>query len=245
MSGARAGARGRRPGPLRSLFEGALGALLPAVVLWSLRRGLAGVWGRLDGEVPAGGLVVAANHHSWWDGYLAFLLARRLRRPLTLVMAERQLDRYPFFRRQGAIGTRELRTALRRVRAGAVLVIYPEGAIGAPGPVAPLRPGATYLAARSGRPLVPVAVRVALRGGQRPEAYVRVGEAISAADPDVGETLAAALAGSLARLDGELREADPERVPSGYVRWLRGAASTDRRLAWGVWWWGRPDRDEA
>jgi 1-acyl-sn-glycerol-3-phosphate acyltransferase len=218
--------------------------MLPLVVLCSLRRGLAGVWGRLDGEVPAGGLVVAANHHSWWDGYLALLLARRLRRPLTLVMAERQLDRYPFFRRQGAIGTRELRTALRRVRAGALLVIYPEGAIGAPGPLAPLWPGASYLAARSGRPLVPVAVRVALRGSQRPEAYLRVGEAIPAAHPDAAATLAEALAASLARLDAELMGADPEGVPPGYARWLRGAASTDRRTAWGVRWWGRPDRDD-
>ena len=40
-----------------------------------VRRGLRGVW--LHGEVPPGPFIWAANHHSWWDPFVAAVLLRR------------------------------------------------------------------------------------------------------------------------------------------------------------------------
>src|SRR5690606_20216387 len=46
--------------------------------------------------VPGRPVVLYANHHSFFDGYLLWLLlARHLRRPATLWM--RDWDRFPFF----------------------------------------------------------------------------------------------------------------------------------------------------
>jgi len=229
---------------LRSVWIGALtvaiGWTVPGLVARSLRRGLVGVWARDEGALPgAGGVVLAANHHSWWDGYLLYLLARRTRRPFTVLMSEAQLARFPFFRRQGAIGAHELRSALRRLEAGHLVTVFPEAALRPSGPPAPLAPGAAYLAARSGRPLVPVAVRVAVRGQQRPEAFLRFGAALAPDTPDLERSLADALEALVGSLDAELAVADPEAPPAGYRRWLSGRASTDRRLAWGVRLWGR------
>ena len=53
--------------------------------------------------------------------------------------------------------------------------------------VGPLQPGATWLAGKERAALVPVAVRVVLRGAQWPGAFVRVG------DPCAGPELEAAL----------------------------------------------------
>ncbi len=217
----------------------AIGWTIPAVVGRSLRRGLAGVWARDEGALPGGAAVLAANHHAWWDGYLLFLLARRRRRPFTVLMNETQLARFPFFRRQGAIGAHELRAALRRLGAGHLVAVFPEAALHPAGPPARLAPGAAYLAARSGRPLVPVAVRVAVRGQQRPEAFLRFGSALPPDHPDLERGLAEALDALVRGLDAELAAADPEAPPAGYVRWLAGRASTDRRLAWGVRLWKR------
>jgi hypothetical protein len=222
-----------------AVLTGAIGFAIPAVVGRSLRQGLAGVWARDEGALPEGAAVLAANHHAWWDGYLLFLLARRRRRPFTVLMNETQLARFPFFRRQGAIGAHELRAALRRLAAGHLVAVFPEAALRPAGPPAGLAPGAAYLAARSGRPLVPIAVRVAVRGQQRPEAFLRFGSALPPDHPDLERALADALDALVRGLDAELAVADPEAPPAGYVRWLAGRASTDRRLAWGVRLWKR------
>ncbi len=222
------------------MLSAAIAVVIPAVIAVSLRRGLAGVWVRDEAALPRGGVVVVANHHSWWDGYLAFLLARRLGRPLTVLMDREQLARFPFFRAHGAIAAHEVRRALRRLEAGHLVVVFPEGRLRAAGAPGELAPGAAYLSRRSGCPVVPVALRVVLRGGERPEAFVRVGRALPPGsdppDAEVERTLAAVVA----RLDADLGTTDPEAEPAGYGRWLRGRRSTHRRLAWGTGLWGRP-----
>ncbi len=231
---------GRR---LRSVLARALtvgiGWTIPGIVARSLRRGLVGVWARDEGALPGDGVVLAANHHSWWDGYLLYLLARRRRRPFTVLMNEAQLGRFPFLRRQGAIGAQELREALRRLAAGHLVAVFPEAALRPSGPPAALAPGAAFLANRARRPLVPVAVRVSVRGQQRPEAFLRFGAALAPDAPDLERALADALDVLVRSLDADLAAADPEAPPAGYTRWLSGRASTDRRLAWGVRLWGR------
>lgn len=231
---------------LRSFVAGVLtvviGWTIPGIVALSLRRGLVGVWARDEGALPDGGAVLAANHHSWWDGYLLYLLAHRRRRPFTVLMNEAQLGRFPFLRRHGAIGAHELRAAMRRLAAGHLVAVFPEAALRPSGPPAPLAPGAAYLAARAGRQLVPVAVRVAVRGQQRPEAFLRFGSALAADAPDLERSLANALGALVGSLDADLAAADPEAPPAGYTRWLSGRESRNRTLAWGVRLWGREVR---
>jgi len=55
-------------GGQRLLPEARRSAMLAALRL-TVRSGLAGVWVR--GHLPAGPVVWAANHHSWWDPFIA------------------------------------------------------------------------------------------------------------------------------------------------------------------------------
>ncbi|WP_272976014.1 lysophospholipid acyltransferase family protein [Deinococcus geothermalis] len=198
-------------------------ALLRANIRRSLRTGLGGVW--VYGSLPAGNAVLAPNHHSWWDGYVLGEVAATLGADFRVLMTARQLARFPFLRRVGALGIQELRPAVRAARRGAWVVVFPEGAIQPAGPLREVKPGAAWIARAAGVPLVPVALRVVLRGGQLPEAYLRCGPAVTA-------DLAAALARELTALDADLAGSDPEQPLAGYLRLVLGRASDHERLAW-------------
>ncbi|GGI91722.1 1-acyl-sn-glycerol-3-phosphate acyltransferase [Deinococcus wulumuqiensis] len=187
----------------------------------SLRTDLAGVF--VTGPLPPGGAVLAPNHQSWWDGYLLAELAWQLGQDCRVMMTERQLARFPFLRRAGAMGTGEVRAAVRHARSGGWVVVFPEGALQPPGPPGPLHPGAAWMARQAGVPLVPVGLRVLVRGAQKPEGFVRFGVAASPAE------LPGALGQTVARLDADLQAADPDAPPAGYLRWVRGAASVHDR----------------
>lgn len=204
----------RRPDPVA--------ALLRASIRGSIRGHLGGVWVR--GDWPGGGAVLAPNHGSWWDGYLLRELAWAVGAEFRVTMTERQLSRFPFLRRVGALGAGEVRPAVRAAKEGAWVVIFPEGALQPPGPLGPLKPGAGWVARAAGVPLVPVAVRVVLRGRQFPEGYVRFGSPVEEAG------LRAALTGELAALDADLAAGDPERPPGGYLRVTRGRESDQERM---------------
>lgn len=55
------------------------------------------------------------------------------------------------------------------------MALFPEGEMRYPGPLGPLREGANWLARKAGVPLLPVALRVVLRGYEHPEAFLWVG----------------------------------------------------------------------
>ena len=87
---------------LRSLFrdevEGWIARALPLIIRRSLQKGLHGVWAKGDWEaLPPGGLVVAANHHSWWDGYLLWLVKKRTGRRICLLMEGASARALPLF----------------------------------------------------------------------------------------------------------------------------------------------------
>lgn len=188
-----------------------------------VRRGLRGVW--LRGNLPAPPLVWASNHHSWWDGFVPAALLRAYDLPASMLVDEQNLTEYRFLAEYGVIAADRPRAAIAALRAGRVLVVLPEGELRAPGPLGALAPGAAWLARTAPAPLVPVAVRVVLRGHQHPEAYVDVGDAVA------GDELAQALGDRLAGLDAALATADP-RVPlDGFHQALAGRASWDERIA--------------
>lgn len=198
----------------------------------SLRSGLGGVWVR--GSLPSGGAVsrgtvstgavLACNHHSWWDGYVLREVAWWAGADFRILMSGRQLGRFPFLRRMGALEAGRVREAARGARDGAWVVVFPEGAVQSAGTLAGLRPGAEWIARTAGVPLIPVALRVVMRGGQWPEAYVRVGE--------VTTQLPEALAHELSVLDSELAASDPEQPLAGYLRVMQGRSSSTDAVDW-------------
>lgn len=196
---------------------------LDRMVRRSVQRGLRGVWVR--GPLPLGGAILAPSHQSWWDGYVLFELCRTLNQPFNVLMTARQFDKFPFLRRLGALPDHEVRAALRSARAGAWAVVFPEGELRTPGALGKLQPGAGWLARRAGVPLVPVALRVVLRGQQQPEAYLRFGPPVEA------EALHAALAHQLELLESELHGSDPEQALAGYLRVSGSGGSQNERLA--------------
>ncbi|MCW2529022.1 MAG: phospholipid/glycerol acyltransferase [Pseudonocardiales bacterium] len=188
-----------------------------------VRRGLRGVW--LQGEMPAGAFVWAANHHSWWDGFVASsVLKARGRRP-SLLMDGDNLSRFNFLESIGVIPTARPRAALDALRAGRVLILFPEAELRAPGEIGPLARGATWIAERAPAPLIPVSLRVIARGHEYPEAYIRIGPAVDAS------SFSSAMSDQLARLDADLRSGDPRQPLGGFQQIIRGRSSWDERIA--------------
>lgn len=184
------------------------------------RRGLRGIWVR--GTLPDGPVVWAANHHSWWDPFVAHAVLQRRGRPAALLMDPANLAEFGLVRRVGVVGSpREALAALRR---GEVLVIYPEAELRPAAELGPIRPGAQWLAAHSEAHTVAVALRVAMRGHEAPEAYVDL------TPVGAGEDLSAVMGKRLAVLDDELRRSDPREPLAGFDAELVGRRSWDERL---------------
>lgn len=201
----------RRAGLLRFCFE-----QLTAI-------GLRGIW--INQEVPPGPFIWAANHHSWWDGFVAAaVLGRHGHRP-ALLMDTENLARFGFLRSAGALAATEPRAAAQFVRDGASLIVFPEATLRPPGPLATCKPGAAWFARQAGVPLMSAAVRVVLRGHQFPEAYVR----LTPTQP-TESCLVAVLAEELRTLDAELAAADPRTPLPGYFALGGGRRSWDERL---------------
>lgn len=207
------------PARVDPLVSVGLNALLRRSVAGQLR----GVWVR--GAMPEGAAIIAPNHHSWWDGYVLHSLCHALGHRFRVLMTGRQLAAFPYLRRIGALPDAAIRPALREAQTGAWVVVFAEGLVRPAGPVGALLPGAGWLARQAGVPLVPVALRVVMRGQQQPEAYLRFGASTTA------EGLASALAGELALLDAELLGSDPEQPLAGYLKLVGRGGSQNERLA--------------
>lgn len=200
---------------------GPLGRALQHGFTFMVRRNFRGVW--LRGELPAGGFVWAANHHSWWDAFTAATVLWQQQREITVLVEPESLNRFRFLRSLGVLGTHELRSALTALREGRVVVIFPEGRLGPPASLAPLERGAGWLADHAQAPLLAVATRMTLRGHEAPEAHLDVQEASSSA-------LASVLKERLAILDDLLASSDPRAPLPGFSRIIKGRRSWDERL---------------
>lgn len=187
----------------------------------SLRGSLASV--SIAGQRPRSATVLAANHASWWDGYLLGALAGSVGRTSSTMMTSRQLARFPFLRLVGAVDTGGARELVRRARRGQWVVVFPEGRMRSGPGLGPLHPGAEWVARGAGVPLVPVALRVVVRGAPQPEALVRFGEPLTAPHPP--QRLEDALAALVTRLDADIAASDPEQPVPGYRVVLRGSAA--------------------
>lgn len=126
-------------------------------------------------NIPAsGGVLVVSNHQSHFDPPLIGMgCPRRMN-----YLARDTLFRFAPFRwlissvdsipidREG-IGLGGIKEALRRLKRGEMVLIFPEGTRTHDGQIAPFRPGFTALAVRSGAAILPVAVEGAFQAFPR------------------------------------------------------------------------------
>jgi 1-acyl-sn-glycerol-3-phosphate acyltransferase len=194
-----------------------------------VRRNLRGVW--LRGDLPTGPFVWAANHHSWWDPFVAEVVLRGESRRGCLIMLEENLRRFGFARRLGVFGTDEPRRGLDLLGDGRVLVIYPEGELRPAGRVGAIADGAAWYARRADVPLCAVATRVLLRGQEAPEAYLSVAVVeVDGQIRDATRRLGAELDRLMSEVDTLTGVEDPRAPLPGYRMVLRGRRSHDERI---------------
>ena len=112
-----------------------------------------------------GGVIVAANHMSNWDPPF---LASFLQRPVSY-MAKQELFEIPIFGtvirwlfafpvRRGAADRSAVKAAVKELRAGRCVGIFPEGTRSKDGEVHNFGAGVALLASMSGAPVVPAAI---------------------------------------------------------------------------------------
>ncbi len=223
------------PAHLRALVTSELEVWISRALPWmvnrSLRTGLHGIWAKGDwAGLPAGPYILAANHHSWWDLYLVWRLRDKLQRTMIGFMDEETLAKFRFFRLQGVVSRTEVRLALRRLTRGDVLQIFPEGELRQAGGVKKLEPGLSFLARHAGVPVYPLALRVVMRGAERPEAFVVLGERLNG--DDLLARFKVAINLLLSDLDGLVADSNPETPLEGFKAWTTPTQRFDERLAW-------------
>jgi 1-acyl-sn-glycerol-3-phosphate acyltransferase len=141
-----------------------------ATLLWGLKA-IAGLDYEVRGEIPKGGVLVAAKHMSMWDTIALYLLLDD-----AVVVVKRELLNIPFYgwyiHRAGviAIDRSGHASALRRmaaqgraaIAAGRPIVIFPEGTRKNPDAPPDYKPGVAGLYAQLGVSCVPVALNSGL-----------------------------------------------------------------------------------
>lgn len=135
-----------------------------------LIRGLGRIMWRLEIQADHGSpdppFVVAANHHSFLD---AFLIASALRHKIRFLalsdlfghyrLVDRALDAFDVIPlRRGAVPLGPVRAALAHLSKGGAVGLFPEGTRHWEFDPARARPGAAWLAAKTGVPLIPVVI---------------------------------------------------------------------------------------
>jgi len=142
------------------------------------------------------GLVVVANHFSWWDGFFVYwLLNKKLNRKIFIMMLEEQLKRYWFFRKIGCYSINlenksstitSLRYTLETIKNKSnVLVIFPQGEI-QPYEKRPieLKDGINFLSKTTNEDflILPIALKIHYANEKHPFVFCRCGELISSKD---------------------------------------------------------------
>ncbi|MCC5790423.1 MAG: 1-acyl-sn-glycerol-3-phosphate acyltransferase [Opitutales bacterium] len=139
-------------------------------------------------------LIFYSNHQSWWDGLLEWRLVEHLRGDLRLMMAEKNLRQFPFFRRVGVFGVdledsrdraKGLLHAIKLLRTDTprrVLVVFPQGELHPPHePFHPFLGGLETLLRKSPQAKAyPLGKVLRFTRYQRPEVLFQLGKPYSA-----------------------------------------------------------------
>ncbi len=139
-----------------------------------------------DPKMP---LIIYANHSSWWDGLILFEILKNLDFENYVLMEEKQLSKFRFFRRIGAFSIirekpfeikKSLKYAVELLSKGKnkTLLIFPQGEI-IPNDRRPLKffQGLIYLCERIPKcGLIPCSIRIEFLKEFKPEIFVKFGE---------------------------------------------------------------------
>lgn len=138
---------------------------------------------------PIKPLIIYANHSSWWDGLIAFEIARRAGLDSFILMERKQLEKLFLFRRLGAFSVvrENARSAVESINYAVRLLdenqrralwIFPQGEI-LPNDARPLKfyRGAARIVEKSAVSIaaVPLAIRYEFLGEYKPEIFVKIG----------------------------------------------------------------------
>ncbi|GIV04554.1 MAG: hypothetical protein KatS3mg016_0129 [Fimbriimonadales bacterium] len=190
-------------------------------------------------------LILYANHHYWWDGYLAYWLLRSWGRSVIVWMEAYR--RFPPFGAVGAMpfpandAITRARTVRRTLEAlcspQTTLLLFPEGKLhGDTERILPFQRSLHWLARQVPEARVaPLAIYIEPSYHQYPRAYLGVGAPFQGDLRDAeswlcaaAETLQAELA--VLRADARGAVAEPEIVAQGYRVLLRGRLSVSERF---------------
>ena len=143
-----------------------------------------------------GAALVCMNHQSHFDPLLAgitldvrvsFLAKRSLFDVPVIKHIIEYLDSIPVDREGSAFSA--MKEALKRLKRGEQVGLFPEGTRTRDGEIAPLKPGFTMIAKRAGVPIIPIAMDGAYQAWPRTRPFPRftqitvvIGDLISAAD---------------------------------------------------------------
>jgi len=128
-----------------------------------------------DHVPPAGGLIVASNHISFWDPPLVgaalpreahFLAKEELFSNPALGWLIASVNAIPI--RRGMVDLQGLARGIERLRQGGVLIMFPEGSRMRDGQLHPARPGVSIMANAAGVPIVPCYIS----GSDRPGGWI-------------------------------------------------------------------------
>lgn len=162
--------------------------LLVAGVRHAMRKQFFGAFGRgldcfaeLDPDRP---VIACSNHSNWWDGFIVALLVPLLRRHrIYIAVYETLLARYKPLRYLGAFGLdidnsplAGLRYALELLRTPRNVVwLFPQGVLAPQWVPIVVKPGALWLARKSGAQILPVVFRYEWLVESRPSVFINCG----------------------------------------------------------------------
>ncbi len=209
-------------------------ALFRYIVRRYFRRQFHGV--RLAGEHHlasiSGPLILYANHSSWWDPMVAYLMAAKLfpRHRHYAPMDAGALTRYAVLRRIGVFpvemrtargAAQFLRTGLAILRSGSVLWVTPQGQFVDPRE-RPLRfkPGLAALASRMRQcTVLPLAIEYTFWDERLPETLLLIGEPVHVSG-ESAETVEGRLVSALEKTMDDLKARALTRSPAAFDRTL-------------------------
>jgi len=148
-------------------------------------------------EPATGGAVYICNHQSYLD---PLLMAFALTRPMNF-MARKSLFGTPGFRQliesvntfpvdREASGISGLKEAMRRIRRGGQVVVFPEGTRTFDGRIAPFQPGVALLSQRAADWTVPVVIDGAFEAWPRTQVLPRFGNIVVQYAPPIAQEVA-------------------------------------------------------
>jgi 1-acyl-sn-glycerol-3-phosphate acyltransferase len=203
----------------------------------------------------SGGAVIACNHVSYLDFIFCGLGAHPARRRVRFMAKKEIFDHRiagPLMRDMNhipvdrAAGKKSYDEAVRKIRAGEVVGVFPEGTISQSFTVSPLKTGAARMAADAGVPLVPMSLwgthRMWTKGRKRELTKRHLPISIHAGEPlhpnpdDDPDAVTRDLRARMSAILDDLQANYPEQPATGEERWwlpahLGGTAPTPEEAA--------------